>query len=175
MTSWSTCVRLTWQRTTRWTSSPSGDDSRAWCGWGEQRSGAPSSYRRETKVADFLDFVQLWRICSLWSFESKVDDPPGFQGPPAQAAVEKEQGSSQIPGLTILSHPHLHPHPYLYPHHCQTFRFYVTSHPTLKSLSIINFFLSVCTKGLAINLLLRAGHKTIPKLNIEIEISLAGH
>ena len=102
-----------------------------------------------------------------------------FQGPPAQAAVEKEQGSSQIPGLTILSHPHLHPHPYLYPHlhphHCQTFRFYVTSHLTLKSLSIINFFLSVCTKRLAINLLLRAGHKTISKLKIEIEISLAGH
>ena len=103
-----TCKRSTWQRTSRWTRSPSGDDSRAWCGWGEQRSGAPSSYRRETKVADPLDFVQLWRICSLWSFESKVGDPPGFQGPPAQAAVEKEQGSSQIPGLTIYPHPHYH-------------------------------------------------------------------
>ena len=33
-----------------------------------------------------------------------------FQGPPAQAAVEKEQGSSQIPGLTIHPHPHLYHH-----------------------------------------------------------------
>ena len=121
-TKW-TCKRSTWRRTSRWTSSPSGDDSRAWCGWGEQRSGAPSSYRRETKVADPLDFVQSApfgvlkaKLVTLLVCRVLLRKPPLKKSKvPLKYQVSlfililiiiKFLGSSQIPGLTIHPHPH---------------------------------------------------------------------
>ena len=65
---------------------------------------------------------------TLWSSESKLMTLLVFQGPPAQAAVEKEQGSSQIPGLTIYPHPHYH----------QIFRFLSNTRSHYSSSSSLN-------------------------------------
>ena len=106
MTRWSTCKRSTWQQDEK----VHPQVTIAVPDVGEENTGQAHHHLigEKPRWPNIFTLFNFEESTPFGSFESNVDDPLGFQGPPAQAAVEKEQGSSQIPGLTIHPHPHLY-------------------------------------------------------------------
>ena len=176
MTSWSTCERSTWHdgQHVKGQHDKEQQDEKvhpqvtiAVPDVGEENTGQGHHHLigEKPRWPNIFTLFNFEESTPFGSFESNVDDPLGFQGPPAQATVEKEQGSSQIPGLAI--HP--------CPHHHQTFRFHFTSQLTLNLFPSSTFSYPIAQNDLQYIYCYVQGIKIISKSKIKIEISLAGH